>query len=64
MQTTSQLHFNYGERLLEVSNFYQSEYLSSRKKKENHMKIIRDRNESEYEALREKSKSRDQINAK
>ena len=33
MQAISQLHYNYGERLLEISAFYNGEYLSSKQKK-------------------------------
>lgn len=58
MQATSQLHFNYAERLMEVSSFYISEYYTSKKKKENLMKILKDRNEEEYNAL----KSRENVN--
>lgn len=44
MQTTSQLHFNYAERLVEVSSAYNSEYFSAKRKKDNMMKILKDKN--------------------
>jgi hypothetical protein len=37
-----------------VSSFYNSEYYSSKKKKDNLMKILKDKNEEEYNALRGK----------
>ena len=64
MQTGSQLHYNYAERLTEVSNFYYAEYQSSKKMKEKQMKIIRDKNKDELEDLRDREKNREVLNQK
>lgn len=57
IQTSSQLHFNYSERLIEVGSFYNAEYNTSKRKKENLMKMLKDRNEEEYNVVREKERA-------
>ncbi len=42
VSTMSQLHFNYSERLSEVSNSLTSEYNVSKRIKEKHMKVLKD----------------------
>ena len=54
MERMSQLHFNYGERLREIGEICREEYLFSKKRKEEFIKMMFERSEGEHDAAKDK----------
>ena len=63
LEKVSQLHFNFSERLREMSNYYKDEYTSSKKNKEVFMKEKIDMNLADHDNIKS-CRDRDTINNK
>jgi hypothetical protein len=63
LERTSQLHFNYGERLRETSDACREEYNSSKRGKEKFMKLNFEKSQEEHEKVKE-SRNRNMLNEK